>query len=123
MNTRILKQAFIPLFAIFSTFPSNGQYTNNNHRSFRSSFVTISKSNPQYFELSNRQFYIPIGANLCWAKSPEVMESYFKQLSENGGNYARIWLNYPSHEVEKEYGKVDYVNLSNVDKILGFADK
>lgn len=91
--------------------------------SFLSSFVTISKSNPYYFELSNGQPYIPVGANLCWAKSPEVMETYFKNLSENGGNYARIWLNYPAHEVETKYGTVDSANLKYLDRIIEYAVK
>jgi len=90
---------------------------------FQSSYVKISTENPYYFELSNGQPYIPIGANLCWAKDPKTLESYFRQLSENGGNYARIWLNYPSHEVELQYGKVDSTNLANLDRILASAVK
>jgi len=63
-----------------------------NNQSFQHSFVKVSSQNPFYFELTNGETFIPIGANLCWAKDIEVMESYFRKLSENGGNYGRIWL-------------------------------
>ena len=78
--------------------------------SFQESFVRVSEENPYYFELSNGETYIPNGLNLCWAKDMDVMETYFRKLSENGGNFARIWLNYPQHEIELEYGKVDEAN-------------
>lgn len=85
------------------------------------SFVRISSKNPFYFELSNGETYIPIGANLCWARDMNEMESYFRKLSENGGNYARVWLNHPQHEIELEYGKLNPVNLSNIERIVDFA--
>ncbi len=45
-----------------------------NDSSLLSSFVTISKSNPYYFELSNGQPYIPVGANLCVGR--KVLKSW-----------------------------------------------
>ncbi len=92
-------------------------------QSFQTSFVKVSSENPFYFELTNGETYIPIGANLCWARDMDMMESYFRKLSENGGNYARIWLNFQGHEVETEYGKANEANLKNLDRILGFAEK
>jgi len=97
--------------------------TTQKDNSFQSSFVRISSENSFYFELTNGQTYIPIGANLCWAKDMDTMESYFKKLSENGGNYARIWLNFPQQEVELDYGKVDQVNMKNLERILEIAVK
>jgi len=94
-----------------------------NNQSFQHSFVKVSSQNPFYFELTNGKTFIPIGANLCWAKDMEVMESYFRKLSENGGNYARIWLNFPAHEIETDYGKINEANLENLDRILGYAEK
>ncbi len=89
--------------------------------SFQESFVRVSEENPYYFELSNGETYIPNGLNLCWARDMDVMETYFRKLSENGGNFARIWLNYPQHEIELEYGKVDEANFSNLERILEMA--
>ena len=70
----------------------NGQPAKNDG-SFQNSYVKVSELNPFYFELTNGETYIPIGANLCWAKDMDTLELYFKKLSENGGNFARIWLN------------------------------
>jgi len=38
----------------------------NINLSFDESFVHVSKSNPYYFELTNGEPYIAIGANICW---------------------------------------------------------
>lgn len=95
------------------------QATGNN--SFQHSFVKVSSKNPFYFELTNGKPYIPIGANICWAKNIDTLESYFKKLSENGGNFARVWLNHPQHEIELQYGKVNEGNLKNIDRILEWA--
>ncbi len=113
---------FLLLFTLAYQLLLNAQPVKNK-QSFADSFVKVSSENPFYFELTNGETYIPIGANLCWAKDMDVMESYFRKLSENGGNYARIWLNFPAHEVETEYGKVNEANLKNLDMILGFAVK
>jgi hypothetical protein len=110
------------LFTIAFQLLLHAQSVKNN-QSFQNSFVKVSSQNPFYFELTNGETYIPIGANLCWAKDMDVMESYFRKLSENGGNYARIWLNFPQHEIELEYGKENDANLKNLDRILGYAVK
>ncbi len=91
--------------------------------SFQNSYVKVSDKNPFYFELTNGKTYIPVGANLCWAKDMDTLELYFKKLSENGGNYARIWLNFPGHEIETEYGKINEPNARNLDRILKMAVK
>jgi hypothetical protein len=90
---------------------------------YQNSFVRVSAKNPFYFELTNGETYIPIGANLCWAKDMDTLELYFKKLSENGGNFARIWLNFPGHEIETEYGKVNETNAKNLERILEMAVK
>ena len=98
-------KTIILLLFLAVQFSVNGQSAKNN-ASFQNSFVKVSTKNPFYFELTNGKTYIPIGANLCWAKDMDTLESYFKKLSENGGNFARIWLNFPGQEIETEYGKV-----------------
>lgn len=87
------------------------------------SFVSVSSKSPGYFQLSNGEHYIPVGLNLCWAKDLGVMDSYFQKLSLNGGNYARVWLNFPQHEIETEFGTINSVNLSYVIKIVEMAVK
>ncbi len=89
---------------------------------FKSSFVRISKENPYYFELTNGDYYIPIGANICGASDISTMESYFRKLSGNGGNFLRIWLSNPIFEIEKPGGKgINEEVVANVDKIFALA--
>lgn len=100
----------------------NGQPAKND-ASFQNSYAKVSEVNPFYFELTNGETYIPIGPNLCWAKDMDTLESYFKKLSDNGGNFARIWLNFPGHEIETEYVKVNETNAKNLDRVLEMAVK
>ena len=118
MKIRIL---ILSLFLAICIFAS-GQPVKNGS-SFQNSFVKVSTENPYYFELDNGKTFIPVGANLCWAKDMDTLESYFKKLSENGGNFARIWLNFPGHEIETEYGKVNEINAKNLERILEIAVK
>ena len=115
-------KTIILLLFIAVQFSLNGQPVKNS-ASFQNSYVKISTQNPFYFELTNGETYIPIGANLCWAKDMDTLELYFKKLSENGGNFARIWLNFPGHEIETEYGKLNETNAKNLDRILEMAIK
>lgn len=116
------KTFFLLLFTLAFQLLLNAQPVKNN-QSYQNSFVKVSSENPFYFELTNGETYIPIGANLCWAKDMDVLESYFRKLSENGGNYARIWLNFPAHEIETEYGKTNEINAKNLGRILEMAVK
>jgi hypothetical protein len=86
-------------------------------------FVQISTENPFYFQLSTGETYIPVGANICWARDIATMESYFSKLAANGGNFARIWLNHPLHEIETTFGKANEEIFNNIDRVLAFAEK
>jgi hypothetical protein len=86
-------------------------------------FVQVSPENPYYFQLSSGETYIPVGANICWAKDAATLVHYLEKLAENGGNFARIWLNHPLHEIETEYGKVNEPAFANIDQVLETAQK
>ena len=94
-------------------------------------FIKISSVNPCYFEYSSGIPYIPIGLNICWerfetdeAKVLQLYEQRFLKLSENGGNYARIWLSAPFFEVEHAKAYVyDEAVAQRIDYILNIADK
>lgn len=89
---------------------------------FASSFVRISKANPAYFELSNGQPYVPVGANLCWAKDMPTLASYFRKTAEYGGNYARIWLSHPLFEIENPDGNgINEKALARIDSVFQLA--
>lgn len=94
-------------------------------------FVKVSKQYPRYFATANGKTYIPIGLNLCWprfidneAEGLAKMEFYFRQLSQNGGNYARIWLSAPFWEIETvKAGAYDRTKINRLDKLLALAKK
>ena len=113
----------IGMLLLFLSVHFSGAQSVKNNSAFQNSYVRVSKENPFYFELTSGETYIPVGANLCWAKDMDTLESYFKKLSENGGNFARIWLNFPGQEIETEYGKVNETNAKNLDRILEMAIK
>lgn len=94
-------------------------------------YIKVSTVNPHYFEGEKGKTYIPIGLNICWERfekdEAKVLASYaqrFRNLSENGGNYVRIWLSAPFFEVEhskeKEY---DERVAQRIDNLLELAKK
>ena len=78
-------------------------------------FIRVSKVNPCYLEYSDGTPFIPVGPNICWerfetdeTKVLQLYEQRFRNLSENGGNYTRIWLSAPFFEIEhKKAGEFD----------------
>lgn len=56
--------------------------------------VVIDPRHPGYFAFEDGSPYVPIGINLGWALSSPAddYDHWFKQLAENGGNFARIWM-------------------------------
>ena len=89
--------------------------------SFKNSFVSISKKNPFYFELSNGDPYIVSGPCLAGAADMETMHSWLKKLSANGGNFARVWVCNKLFEVEEKYGEYSEPKAKNIDQLLEWA--
>jgi len=95
------------------------------------SYIRISKANPRYFEYNTGVPYIPVGPNICWNRfetnEEKVLEWYdklFKTLSENGGNYTRIWLSAPFFEIEHTRAYEYDENIAQrIDRLLTSADK
>lgn len=57
-------------------------------------YARVSRINNETFELSTGQSFFPVGENMCW-NDGGVSSDYQKwltQLSNNGGNYIRLWL-------------------------------
>lgn len=105
----------------------------------KNSFIRVSEANPRYFEYSDGSPYIPIGTNLCILRGTDEkgkayllddesalkkLEFYFQKLSENGGNYARIWLGMPPFDLETEkQGNFDLARVENMKMALALAEK
>jgi len=92
------------------------------------SFVQVSPRDRRYFELSNGNPYIPIGLNMIapYGKTEQEalarMEQWIKNLSDNGGNYIRIWLSHNFFDVEHEKsGQYDQQKAKRIDAVLEIA--
>lgn len=125
------------LFAIVCLSLVSGCHSNKNSLTHppiaMDSYVVIADDNPTYFELSDHTPYIPIGLNLIAPgsttrqdedKAMAEVEGWMKALSENGGNYVRIWLSNSFWDIEHERaGVYDEAKVRRIDRFLGLARK
>jgi Endo-beta-mannanase len=101
------------------------------NKDVKGSYIRVSEKNSRYFEYSSGEPFIPVGPNICWErfetdeeKILALYEQRFRILSENGGNYTRIWLSAPFFEVEHEEAyKYDEKIIQRISRLLGSADK
>jgi len=91
-------------------------------------FVQVSKRDNRYFELSNGRPFIPIGLNMIAPYGDNEkealarMDSWMKNLSENGGNYIRLWLSHRFFDIEHERsGEYDSEKAGRIDTVLETA--
>ena len=70
------------------------------------SYVRVSPRDPRYFELSDGRPYIPIGLNMIAPPGGDEkaalarMDEWMRKLSDNGGNFIRLWLSNGFFDVE-----------------------
>jgi len=105
-------------------------------------YVRVSEYDPRYFAFTNGDPFCAIGLNLCSPPMyplPRGMEHFavgdlkatlglreyrrwFRLLSENGGNFTRIWLSNAYLQTETEQaGQVDAVVFNRLDGIIELA--
>ncbi len=90
--------------------------------------VQVSRQDRRYFQLSNGRPYVPIGLNMIAPRGSSekealaTMERWMRSLSENRGNYIRIWLSHNFFDVEHERsGKYDNDKAKRIDAVLEMA--
>lgn len=93
-------------------------------------FVRVSPRDCRYFELSDGTPYIPIGLNMIapWGRTEAEalarMEKWMRLLSDNGGNFIRIWASNDFFNVEHEKsGVYDAEKARRLDAVLDMADR
>lgn len=96
-------------------------------------YVRVSPRDARYFELSDGSPYVPIGLNLALSPTGVKLgvskvaelpsyERWFRRLSENGGNYARVWLSSATFDVEHaKSGQYDPERGARIDQLLALA--
>ena len=96
-------------------------------------YIEVSKVNPAYFSFSDGAPYIPVGINLINPSSSNhenpdsafyEIDQWMKNLSENGGNYIRVWLSESFWDMEDEVaGKYSDGKLQRIDRFIEMARK
>ena len=119
---------FIFLFLLFTTTCVTVKAQKNPAKNF----IQVSKKNPAYFTFSNGAAYIPVGINMInpsgrYSNNPDSafyeIEQWMKNLSENGGNYIRIWLSNSFWDMEEEAGKYNEEKIHRIDRFISLARK
>ncbi|MFH1719722.1 MAG: family 16 glycosylhydrolase [Planctomycetota bacterium] len=92
------------------------------------SFVQVSSQDKRYFQLSNGSPYVPIGLNMIAPSGSgeeealATMEQWIENISENRGNYIRLWLSHNFFDVEHERsGQYDADKAKRIDAVLEMA--
>ncbi len=95
-------------------------------------YVIVSDEHPSYFQLSDGSPYIPIGLNIIGAGVSDTngeeglkqIEEWMQKLSQNGGNFIRLWLSNGFWEVENvEAGQFNEDQARRIDMLIELARK
>ena len=105
--------------------------TNSDNNPADHGFITISTENPSYFQYSDGTPYIPIGINLIspsgrYKNNPDSslydFGIWMKKLSDNGGNYIRVWLSSPFWDIEdQQAGKYSEEKAGRISRMIEMA--
>jgi hypothetical protein len=131
---KFLKPVFCAIaIIIFCTACKNDNKSLKIKSSDSHGFIGISQENPSYFQFSDGTPYIPVGINMINPSgryrndsdsSLYEIEQWMKNLSENGGNYVRIWLSQSFWDVEdKKAGEYSEEKAQRIDRFVEMARK
>ena len=96
---------------LFVLIACNSNHPKKYQTSTSHGYIGISSDNPSYFQFSDGTPYIPVGINMIspggkYRNNPDSalyeMGQWMKKLSENGGNYIRVWLSSPFWDIEDQ---------------------
>jgi len=131
---KTLKNHFnLVILLLFCVACNSGQTGKKNLPASSMGYIEVSADNPSYFQFSDGTPYIPVGINMIspggrYQNNPDSslyeMELWMKKLSENGGNYIRIWLSSPFWDIEDQRaGEFREEKAQRIDRLTGLARK
>jgi len=86
-------------------------------------FLRVS-GNKQTFEFDDGTPWFAVGLNTCWGRSTFDFDRWFAKLSENGGNYGRLWVG-PMFlfalEEQNALGRYNDANAWRLDYVTNLA--
>ena len=127
-----MTQKNLRLFVLVGTLLTATAITINAQKHTANRFIQVSTKNPAYFSFSNGLPYIPVGINMInpsgrYANKPDSafyeIEQWMKNLSENGGNYIRVWLSNSFWDIEEQAGKYNEGKVERIDRFISMARK
>lgn len=93
-------------------------------------YITVNAEQPKYFAFSDGETYLPIGINMINPSRETPADSAFaeidrwmKALSDNGGNYIRIWFSESFWDVEEKAGVYSEEKAKRIDRFVEMARK
>lgn len=111
----------------------NSDHSKKHQISSGHGYIGISSDNPSYFQFSDGTPYIPVGINMIspggrYKNNPDSalyeMGQWMKKLSENGGNYVRVWLSSPFWDIEDQRaGEYNEEKARRIDRLIEMAGK
>lgn len=94
-------------------------------------YVAVSPDQPAYFQLTDGRPYIPIGINMInpsgkYRNNPDSalyeIGEWMRKLSENGGNYVRVWLSQSFWDIEdQQAGVYSEEKAMRIDRFVEMA--
>ena len=118
---------------LFVSIACNSDNSKKDRTSVRDGYIGISHENPSYFQFSDGTPYIPVGINMIapggkYKNNPDSalyeMGQWMKMLSENRGNYIRVWLSSPFWDIEdQQAGAYSEEKALRIDRLLEMAGK
>jgi hypothetical protein len=112
-NMKAIKNLMeLVLVMLFCIACSSDKNVKKLKHSDKTGYIRVSADNPGYFEDSEGFPYIPIGINMIspggrYRNNPDSslydFGQWMKKLSENGGNFIRVWISSPFWDVEDQH--------------------
>lgn len=91
----------------------------------------VDAKHPTHFAFDDGRPFVPVGLNICWAASADVLGDYarwFARLAAQGGNFVRLWMASWSFGLEwKDTGLGDYGarldRAAQLDAVMALAHR
>jgi hypothetical protein len=130
-STRLLLS--VALFLTGCIACNNGHPGKNQLPPGSHGYIEVSRDNPSCFQFSDGSPYIPVGINMInpsgkYRNNPDSslyeIEQWMRKLSDNGGNYVRIWLSQSFWDIEdNQAGKYSEEKAERIDRFITMARK
>jgi len=124
------KYLFVVVSLLLHSSCRTDQVKDQDRPSSPARYIEVSPSNSAYFSFSDGSSYIPVGINMINPSGRHSdnqdsafyeIDQWMKNLSENGGNYIRVWLSQSFWDIEEAAGKYSDEKAKRIDRFIEMA--